>query len=351
MEKKIDTKHITRLMITTAVDHGIKEMADDPKRALRKLVDMGSQFSAGRFQPAIFNAITTILKNEDSHYYKLIQDFLFNTDFNSVKTFGINMGYESWTYNARVLREKSEELGHNIPWVLGISYNPFDSSTDSMNASNISKLIEEAKAYGINTFGIHQESSFTSDTEIFDIFLKNEYSAFLYVLADAQITALQASLLKKAANVMLLINADAPYAKETCQMLYESGVLFSIYKFYEENDIPNMSSPEYYAPLTDFNNSMIFMIRSQGCSVSAGEIIKNLRFNDNVPAIVWDFSYDAQLINELLCGSSNILHFDSKGNVISPENSNYNILTEGENLQHIITSTMPKVVDNVLENA
>ena len=75
----MNTKDITRLMINTAADRGLKEMTDDPKRALRKLVDMGSEFSTGRFQPEIFSIITNILENEDSPYYKLIRDFLFTS--------------------------------------------------------------------------------------------------------------------------------------------------------------------------------------------------------------------------------------------------------------------------------
>jgi hypothetical protein len=169
----VNTKDITRLMINTAVDRGLKEMTDDPKRALRKLVDMGSEFSTGRFQPEIFSVITNILENEDSPYYKLIRDFLFNTDFNCVKTFGINIGYESWTYNARILRQKAEDLKFNIPWVLGFSYDSSAATKNAMTVDRISNVINDAKNLGINTFTIKEESDFSPDTAIYDIFFKN----------------------------------------------------------------------------------------------------------------------------------------------------------------------------------
>ena len=339
----VNTKDITRLMINTAADRGLKEMTDDPKRALRKLVDMGSEFSTGRFQPEIFSVITNILENEDSPYYKLIRDFLFNTDFNCVKTFGINIGYESWTYNARILRQKAEDLKFSIPWVLGFSYDSSAATKNAMTVDRISNVINDSRNLGINTFAIKEESDFSTDTAIYDIFLKNEYSAFFYILKDAQITAHQASLLKKAANVILLINADAPYAKETCDMLYDSGVFYAIYKYYTDADISNLSGPDFYAPLLDFKSSMIFMTSSNSCYKDGGPVIKDFRFHTNVPAIIWDYYYDAMLINEILCDTKCMLHFDKNGNVYCPEKTKFNILNDGNDILHILSETMPKL--------
>ncbi|MCR4904380.1 MAG: hypothetical protein K6A23_16095 [Butyrivibrio sp.] len=338
----MDTKNITRLMITTAVDRGIKEMADDPKRTLRKLADMGRQFSTGRFQPEIFEVITTILKKEDSPYYKLLQDFIFTTDFNCIKTFGINMGYDSWTYYARVLRKKSQELGFYIPWVIDFRYEPADSSHSSIQTKDMQKIIDQAQPLGCNTYCILNDGEFSTNTDIYDLFIKNEYCGFFYLLSDAQVTSVQASKLKKAANVLLLVNADSPNAKDTCQLLHDSGVLFSIYKVYNEEDIDKLSNPEYYNSLLDYHSGMIFMLKDSTCKTSAGPIIKDLRLNQEVPAILWDLLYDSNLISTILCHSDCSLRFDNDGSVYSNNDSQLNIINNDIALTDIIKKTMPE---------
>ena len=117
----MDSRKITETMIDTALTRGLKEMEDDPKRTIRKLADMGKQFSTGRFQPKIFEIIQTLLENENSPYYDLLQYFLKHTDHNNAKRFGINIGYYSWTYYARTLREKAKEKGYSIPWSINFT--------------------------------------------------------------------------------------------------------------------------------------------------------------------------------------------------------------------------------------
>ena len=76
----MDTQRITRLMIDTAVSRGIRDMSDNPKRSIRKLADLGKQFSTGRFQREIIDIIQGLLENDNSPYYSLIEDFLTHTD-------------------------------------------------------------------------------------------------------------------------------------------------------------------------------------------------------------------------------------------------------------------------------
>ena len=58
----MNSQDITRALIDTTVARAMVEMDADPKRSVRKLCDLGRQFSRGRFQNQIF----AIMQKRDS---------------------------------------------------------------------------------------------------------------------------------------------------------------------------------------------------------------------------------------------------------------------------------------------
>ena len=87
-------------MIEAAVDRGIREMQEDPKRSVRKLADLGRQFSRGRFQKNFFDLSQTLLQDDNSPYYTILSRLTRETNHETLKKFGVNIGYTSWTYGA-----------------------------------------------------------------------------------------------------------------------------------------------------------------------------------------------------------------------------------------------------------
>lgn len=71
----MNSQDITRALIDTTVARAMVEMDADPKRSVRKLCDLGRQFSRGRFQNQIFAIFQDLLRNDESPYYQAI-DFL-----------------------------------------------------------------------------------------------------------------------------------------------------------------------------------------------------------------------------------------------------------------------------------
>ena len=63
---------ITRAIIDATVDRGLREIEEDPKRSIRKLADMGKQFSKGRFVQDLYTLFQELLRNDDSPYYTAI---------------------------------------------------------------------------------------------------------------------------------------------------------------------------------------------------------------------------------------------------------------------------------------
>lgn len=363
----MDKKKLTRLMIDTVVKRGIENMADDPRRSIRRLADLGRQFSTGRFQDDIIDIIQTILADDNSPYYTMMQNLLDNTDHACIRKLGINIGYNSWTYDARILRKCSAELGHIIPWLLIFRLednhikdsNTNDTNNNNSNANDINtkdniniefikRRISEARDLGINSFSIIQKGGNTDADKIIDIFRENEESAFFYFLDDAMLTESQISAIKECKNVMISINADDPQSSNMSRKMHDDKILYSIYHYYDDNDFDNVDSldanSESLKKYYDYQSSMIFLMPGKGCK-NHGETVKNIRLKGKFPCFIWDMYYDAHLISKRLLDEENgFLEFEKDGDVINPRpKSNCpDNLDKDTSLTDIIKAVMPK---------
>ncbi len=59
-----------------------------------------------------------ILTSEDSFYYDIIANIVKNTRHSTIAGFGINIGFNSLTYGANIIRENEKKFGYNIPWLM-----------------------------------------------------------------------------------------------------------------------------------------------------------------------------------------------------------------------------------------
>ncbi len=336
----MDSKKITVTMIDTAISRGLKEMADDPKRTIRKLADMGRQFSTGRFQPRIFEIIQTLLEKEDSPYYELLQYFLAHTDHENAKKFGINMGYYSWTYYARILRERSEKSGIAIPWSINFDIDTRYIESDNNNYLSIPKIrsiITEAREYGINTFAFTLQGGLTPGKELFNIFEDFDESAFFLFLGDSQITVAQQDKLKKCGNTLLLVNCSSEDAVATCDALNASGNLYSIYYNYKDEEIPLLEKRAFYEALSAFPSNMLFLISDNDSSNLAGPIVKEIRMEQKCPYFIWELKYDSMQIGSIINDAPAYFSIDSKGNVTDPQDTGINLLVDDISLNEIFS--------------
>ncbi len=334
----MDSTKITVTMIDTAVTHGLKEMTDDPKRTIRKLADMGRQFSTGRFQPYIFEIIQNLLEKEDSPYYSLLQSFLAHTDQKNAKKFGINMGYYSWTYYARILRQRSEELDCTIPWVISFNLDTrfIDDPDDRyISIPRIKELILEARNYGINTFSFSLHGGLTPGKNIFSLFEEFEECAFFLFLGNSQITVAQQDKLKKCGNTLLVIDCSSEDAVDTCEALNSSGNLYSIYYNYKNEEISLLEKRSFYDALSIFPSNMLFLVSDDNSYEKVGPIVKDIRMEQKCPYFLWEQKYDTLKISSIICDNEIFMSIDSEGNVTDPQNLSINLKNESNNLINV----------------
>lgn len=317
-------KNYTRVLIETVVDRGIKDITDDPKRSLRRLADMGKQYSEGRFQKAAFGHITNLLKNDESPYYKMLENFLATVDHKAIKTFGLNMGYDSWTYGARLIRCESEKRGYMLPWVVQIHYDP--DTEGNLKAEDIDNIADRLSVLGINTYVIFREHGLGFDEDLTEVIRKHPGCAFYLFLNDGIISKEEADTIKNLGNAVISINISAENAAGTCKLLKEMKVLYVIHYLYSTGEVERFTDDEYIDEWLSYGSAFIFLIQKDSDKGAAGRFAKKTRMEQQYPILIWDVYSDIRLVNEMISDTPFIFEAGSDGKVIYPEGSEYNIL-------------------------
>ena len=160
----MNSQDITRALIDTTVARAMVEMDADPKRSVRKLCDLGRQFSRGRFQNQIFAIFQDLLRNDESPYYQAIDFLLRSNDPEALRQFGINIGYNSFTYGAQILRQKQKELSFAVPWVVKLR---LDSRIpDTYDSSFFASVVRTGLTYAIYSYQLCSMDHHVSSREI-----------------------------------------------------------------------------------------------------------------------------------------------------------------------------------------
>lgn len=319
----MDTRNFTRVLIETAVERGIRDVTNDPKRSLRRLADLGKQYSEGRFQKAAFGHITNLLKNDDSPYYKLLENFLATVDHRMIKTFGLNMGYDSWTYGARLIRKEAGERGYMLPWVVQLHY---DEHYGALKASDINDLINTLKPLGVNTYVIMWEHGISDTPALLNVLKAHTECAFFLFVNDGLISPLAAEELKAIGNAVISVNISAMEAASSCRMLKEMKFLYLIHYLYNADDVDRFSYGERMEEWLSYGSAFIFLIQKDSDRGLAGRFAKRARMEQEFPILIWDVYSDIRLINEMISDVPFIFEISSDGSVIYPKDTGMNIL-------------------------
>lgn len=332
---------MTRAIIETAVDRGIRDITNDPKRSLRRLADMGKQYSTGRFQKLTFSHITNLLRNDDSPYYKMLEDFLATVDHEAIKTFGLNIGYDSWTYGARVMRASSEKCGFLLPWAVIIHYAP--SSSGGLSASDIDRLICRLNPFGVNTFVILKEHRGNPDPSLIELFKKHRKCCFFLFLNDNMISMAEAEKIRDIGNTVISVNIASDNVDTACKALKKIHALYVIHYEYASSEVERFADIEYVDKWLTYGSAFIFLFQKNGNRGLVGGFAKKTRMDQNYPILIWDVYADIQRVESMIydTDSSFIFEVDRDGNVRYPEDTGANIIDT--DIMSILDQTAPRL--------
>lgn len=298
----MNRQDVTKSLIELAVNQGIKDMKINSHRSIRRMADLGRQFAKRRFQDRIFAIFQKMLSREDSPYYDMLDQLLDNTDPACIKHFGMNIGYNGWTYGASLLRKKSAETGQRCPWFMQFSWHP----ASSLTLQDISSLITENLKNGTYCYGIRIKDSLNDDTGLFGLFSEFGDCAFLLDLtrSDCRLTQEQLRAIAKCSNLMVLLPCESPNCSALSQALLAQHSLFAISCRYQEGEADIITEPFLINELLSYGSVFLIFSADDNCPEQArkkaGDSILNARMEQQYPALLIEWNADIERVDQII---------------------------------------------------
>lgn len=301
----MNSQDITRALIDTTVARAMTEMDADPKRSVRKLCDLGRQFSRGRFQNQIFAIFQDLLRNDESPYYQAIDYLLRNNDPKALRQFGINIGYNSFTFGAHLIRQKQKELSFAVPWIVKLR---LDSRIpDSLGPDFFASLIEAGKKYGIYSYQLRSLDHHEQMESYLQIMESHPECAFLWFLSDTPLTAAQQKMLSSCPNLMVSLPIEAPSTASTSEILRCQKTLFGMHKVYRNEDIDSPVNSLEYAYSYMNQSVFFFLLSDDSCTEKSiqkvADVVQQYRFTPMQPFFPIEAHEDSRKIEQIITAS------------------------------------------------
>lgn len=309
-------KDMTGILVESTIRRTLKNIQEAPERATRNLIDLGLQFSSGRFQTRLFAQAQKMLQNQKSAYYDLVKHVAATVDHDILTTFGINLGYNSCTKGARLIREIEEREGFNIPWALTLLLNGEKLAAEP---DFYPSVLRQGTALGIYTYLFFV----TGDPAgVLPMAEEEPDCAFLLFLHGAQVSDAFVEKVKRVKNVMISVFADGAMP-EACKKLREAKLLYAVHYRYAEQDKARILSGEWLQALLPERPAFAFLRADFSCAVQLQEeiyrYITAVRDGQQFPVVLMDLKRDALAIDQVISDGECLAGFDANGNLSTYE--------------------------------
>lgn len=334
---------ITRAIIDATIDRGLREIEEDPQRSIRKLTDMGRQFSKGRFLQEIYAIFQELLRNDDSPYYPAIEHLLRHTDRKCLKDFGINLGYNSLTYGGKIIRGIEAKKPFQIPWALILRIDP--TLPGGISPAEIEHCIRQGRPMGIYTYVIRCSGSLSCLEDLVQLLRTYKDCAFIVTLPDQELTPAQLALLKPCTNSMCLFPALTASCMPNCKNMQRQRSWYGTYDYYSDLDSRQWMAGERTHEFTEYESSFVILIARDDCTPDCrqrvGRFVKDTRLQPTYPFILFDLYEDALQIDHIMSSEACFFEILENGD-IHTHNGPITDYRHALSLEQLFAKTLPK---------
>ncbi|HJG86360.1 hypothetical protein [Pseudoflavonifractor capillosus] len=310
---------ITRTILDTIVDHAIRDIAKDPQRSLRKLVDMGQTFAKGPFQKRYIGIIQRMLENGGSPYYDLVQDTVRNTDRENLRTFGVNIGWQCWTLGARQIRDTEARENFDIPWCITLQ---LEGASPSARTDCL-RLLDEGRALGIYAYFLHCGASAEAIGLALELARKAPECAFPLFLSP-ELVEHWVGELSSCPNLLILLDSGSPGWQAAAALLRDARRFFGYFiRCSSEACGSEVLSGAWVQALLGHGGSMAFCLPEEHCPAGLAlqlySYVEQARNNQQYPLLLMDYYRDVLLVDEVISDSPRYLEFLADGRAVTYE--------------------------------
>lgn len=334
---------ITRSFIETAVDKGLRDIQRDPERSIRNLVDLGRNFSRGRFQKHFLTTAQTMLRNRDSAYYTATKNAVAHVDHAVLKSFGINIGYNSFTRGAREIRRQEASLRINIPWTISLEY---DASADGLSLQTLGRIVSQGRQLGIMTYIIFCRAEHIATVQA--LFAAHRDCAFVLYVQPSEHTPLYLAPLAQHKNIMVSLCQEDASFEQGCAVLREQACLYGAHGEVTAANQSHTMSAAWLERAVGAGCVFGFLLAAPSATPAAKEslyqYVRDIRDGQRHPIFLMDYYADTLYIDHVISEQSCFMGINAHGQVYTTDP----LQLTGKNIQDrsllaILRQVMPRV--------
>ena len=310
---------LNKVLIQSAIKKGISDIKDNPKRGIRNLLDLGIYFIKDTFQQNIMNTSKLIFDNPNSPYYNMLENVVLNVDENILKTFSFNLGYNSLTSGAKVLKENKEIYKCSIPWIINFNLNNL--SDGSLGIDDIIKIVDEGKSLGIYSYAFFLNKNIDF---LFPLLEKDKDSAFFIMTEKESINEDDLKKINSFKNTFISISMkyndlNSKLFKRKLDLLKSTKSLHGVHSYYNSENTSKITTNKWRRKLKKLNLYSAFYIKSDPSDFIASAKVKQFikksftkkRFN----TFLINYKKDIKTIQNSILKDKYCLEIDNLGNL------------------------------------
>lgn len=299
-----------RTLIEAILRKTLREIKKSPERATRNIIDFGIHFAKGDHYSPFLKTVQKILSDESNAYFPLVYDTVMSVDEDRLLTFGMNLGYSSFTSGANTIRKIESEEKYNIPWMLFLEIGDLDISV-------YESLIDQGNQLGIYSWIIRLcENS----EKAFQLMKKYKDNAFILRCPSKAITDNFISKSLKINNMMIAVEYDEN-TFEKCDILRENRLLYSMYYVYSSKDRDFIVNGELESTAKVLHPLFTLIQPKSDCDEESRRIvykyINDSRHKGKTNTVFWDVHYDSLYVDGIISDNPCSAGFLKNGEFIS----------------------------------
>lgn len=340
-------KDMTRVLVESTVRRTLKNILESPERATRNLIDLGLLFSNGRFQTKLFRQAQKMMRCQKSAYYDLVKNIAATVEHDILTTFGVNLGYNSCTKGAKLIRKMETEKGFKIPWALSLFVNE-----EKLEAEPefYPLLLRQGTALGIQTYLLFVDGQ---PEKLLPMIEKQPDCAFILFLHGQQVSASFVKKMEPIKNVMISVYTDEAM-EAACQRLRDARRLYAVYLRYTEQDKQAILNGEWLSSVIPVQPAFAFLRADFFCTSRTQEEVYHyvtaVRDGQQAPLIFMDIMQDSLMIDQVISDGACTVGFDVDGSLRTHEgikrDACYNIFRHS--LEEILQGVSKKLKGNTI---
>lgn len=285
-----------RAVVESTVRRAIRRIAEDPERGLRNLVDMGVATATGRFQQHYMKIVQGVLEDEACPYYEMVCRTARETSERNLTTFGVNMGWQSWTEGAKRIRAYEAANGRDVPWCLTLHME------DGAETVDWAGLVRAGQSCGIWTHFLHVGRDRDAMEAACRLAGGEPRCAFLLFTAPESVPGAMDEL-AELDNVMTVVDASDPLWREAVACLREERRLYGLFRPCG-SDGDAAGAEAWLEEIQDVGALAAFLLPGPGCTEAGRETLARLTeeawTRRRWPLLVFDYYRDILLVDEII---------------------------------------------------